>query len=167
MKEGFNKTTAPKRRSITPIKEKQLDVLESFRDQLRLLIQLQGSLVSKGQHSGSPSYFDEQRLRIYDATMPVLTTIFEKMEKVLLTKHPGGAPKNPYRDLAFDLLTTHYIDDGKVLKPKALVKLVLYQLPESKRHADAYGNEPFSVRIAREVISNFKVCLHYPIDDWN
>lgn len=167
MNEDYNKVIAIKKRSTTPIKQKQLDVLESFRDQLRLLIQLQGSLVSKAQHSENPSTFEERRLRLYDATVPALVAIFEKMEKILLTKHPGGAPKNPYRDLAFDLLTNHYMDNGALLKPKALVKLVLNQLPENKRYADANGNEPFSVRIAREVISNFKVCLHYPIDDWN
>ena len=167
MNETPKKTVAVKKKVTNPIKQKQLDVLQNFHDQLRLLTQLQGGLVSKAQHSEDHSSIEDQRLRIYDATVPVLVTIFEEMHRVLSEKHPGGAPKNQYRDLAFEILTNHYIENGKVLQPKALVKSVLNQLTEDDRRADACGNEPFSIRIAREVILNFKACLHYPMDDWN
>lgn len=155
------------RKVARPIKEKQLEALENLRDQLRLLIHLQGSLVSKARYSENPSLIEEKRLRVYDNAIPALVTVFEKLEKVLLAKHPGGAPKNPYRDLAFELLTSHYIASGKVLQPKVLVRAVESGLPQSTLDGDVFGKEPFSIRIAREVISCFKACLQFTPDDWN
>lgn len=167
MNESSRRSVSKKVKVINPIKDKQLEVLEDFRNQLRLLIHLQGSLASKEQHYENASVIEEKRLRVYDMVVPVLVTIFERMESVLLAKHPGGAPRNPYRDLAFDLLTSHYIESGKVLQPKVLVKAVESQLPQSTRDGDSSGKEPFSIRIAREVISSFKACLQFTPDDWN
>lgn len=64
MNDSYKSPTANNKKAAKPIKEKQLEVLENLRDQLRLLIHLQSSITSKAQHCENPSLIEEKRLRV-------------------------------------------------------------------------------------------------------
>jgi hypothetical protein len=148
------------------IKAKQLDALDRLRDQLRLLVRVQGSWVQKARDSDDPRLMQEHRLKVYDRSMQTLVSSFSELETTLLERHPGGAPRNEYRDLAFNVLTDQYIERGEILKAKFLIKALEARLPEGALKVGESGNEPFSGRMAQAVIRDFKACLHSIPSDW-
>lgn len=164
--ETNNKGKSPKK-AATKLKANQLGALGQFGDHLRLLVAFQKNAVERLALSDDPTPIQMERLAIYDRFMPLLVTCFETFDDTLSPKHPGGAPRNKFRSLAFDLLTDHYINCGEIFPAKKLVKAVTAKLPEDLLYKDAAGKEPFSSRVAREVIKDFKACLRSHPDDWN
>lgn len=161
------RTGQSKAKSKGALKTKQLGALEHLRDQLGLLVRLQGKWVNKAHDSDDPRQIHDHRLWVYDQFMQALVAAFEQLEATLSERHPGGAPSNKYRDLAFDVLTDHYIANSKILKAKTLVRALGERLPEGALGADASGKEPFTQRIAGAVIRDFKACLNSTPNDWN
>jgi hypothetical protein len=161
-----NKGKSPKK-ATTKLKANQRNALEQFGDRLHLLVAIQKNAVERTEFSDDPTQVQMTRLAIYDRFMPLLVTCFESLDDTLSPKHPGGAPRNEFRPLAFDLLTDHYIEHGEILQAKKLVRAVTAKLPEGTLDADASGKELFSSRVAGEVIKEFKACLHSHPDDWN
>jgi hypothetical protein len=148
------------------LKAKQLRALDRLRDQLRLLVNVQRNWVQKARDSDDPRPMQEHRLEVYDRYMQALVTTFCELEATLSERHPGGAPRNKYRDLAFDLLTDHYIERGEIHKAKFLIKALEERLPKGALVAEKSGREPFSERMAQTVIRDFKACLHSIPSDW-
>ena len=99
------KTTAP-----IKTKAKRLAALENLREQLLLLVALQKNAIKRIRHSDHDAILliNKERLLIYDRFMQLLVCSFEDLQNELSKKQPGGAPRNPHRDLAFDILTEHY-----------------------------------------------------------
>ena len=156
------KTTAP-----TKTKAKRLAALENLREQLLLLVAIQKNANKRMQLSDRDGILliREQRLSIYDRFMQLLVCSFEDLEKELSEKQPGGAPRNQHRNLAFDILTAHYIKTGKVLTAKTLSKQVIDRLTSQQRAEEKL--DPFSLRIAGKVIKEFKIFLGTSPSDWN
>lgn len=149
------------------IKAKQLKALERCYEYLRLLVAMQRNAMERVQLSDAPAQIHRERLAVYDRIVPLLVSEFEGLGKEISAKHPGGAPENKFRTLAFDLLTECYLSNGSVLTAKELVMAVEAHLPKGALEADASGKEPFSSRIAGSVIRDFKACLHSSPNDWN
>lgn len=164
--ETNNKGKSPKK-AATNLKANQLVALGQFGEYLRLLVAFQKNAIERLALSDDPMSIQMERLAIYDRFMPLLVNCFGTFDATLSPKHPGGAPRNEFRPLAFDLLTDHYINRGEMLSAKKLVKAVTAKLPEDLLYKDAGGKEPFSSRLAREVIKDFKACLRSHPDDWN
>ena len=164
--ENNNKGKSPKK-AATKLKENQRYALEQFGDRLHLLVAIQKNAVERLGFSDDPAPVQMTRLAIYDLFMLLLVTCFENLDDALSQKQPGGNPGNQFRPLAFDVLTDHYIEHGVVLKGKELIRAVAKKLPEGSLDADASGKEPFSLRVAGEVIKEFKACLRSHPDDWN
>lgn len=166
MQSGPKKARKGKSEAGVAIKAKQLGALDRLRDQLRLLIRHQRYWVQKARDSDDPRPMQGHRLEVYDRSMQALVASFCELETTLSERHPGGAPRNEYRDLAFDILTDHYIERGEIFKAKFLIKGLEARLPESALKAGESGNEPFSGRMAQTVIRDFKACLHSIPSDW-
>lgn len=166
MEETNNKGKSSKK-AATGLKANQLVALGQFGDHIRLLVAFQKNAKERLALSDDPTIIQMERLAIYDRFMPLLVTCFETFDDALSPKHPGGAPRNEFRPLAFKLLTDNYINCGEILQAKILSRAVSAKLPEDLLYKDAAGKEPFSPRLAREVIKDFKACLRSHPDDWN
>jgi hypothetical protein len=158
---GLKTTTSRK------TKAKRLAALENLRERLLLLVALQKNAIERIQHSDHVAILliQKRRLLIYDRFMQLLVCSFEDLQKELSKKQPGGAPRNPHRDLAFNILTEHYIQTEKVLTAKNLSRQVIERLPSEQRIEERL--DPFSLRIAAEVIKEFKILLRTSPIDWN
>jgi hypothetical protein len=167
MKTEPDKRSKAATRPAIKVKASRLDALENLRELLLLLIALQKNAVERASLSDDATSIHMQRLSLYDRLIPSLVNCFEKLEAELLAKQPGGAPRNRHRDLAFEILTQHYIAKGRVLTAKSLAKCVVAKLPDSEREGDADGKEPFPPSTARDEVRLFKVLLKTTQDDWN
>ena len=157
----------PKTITSTKTKEKRLAALETLRELLLLLVAIQRNAIERMQYSDRDAilHIHEQRLSIYDRFMKLFVCSFEELEKELSKKQPGGAPRNKHRDLAFNILTANYIETEKILTAKALSKQVIDRLTNQQRAEE--NLDPFSPRIAGEVITEFKILLSTRQIDWN
>lgn len=146
-------------------KAHMLAELNLFRERLSLMIKIQANAHQRAKISDDPVQVHLERLNDYDQFMGLLVDSFEGLDAEISAKHAGGAPKNKHRELAYRLLTDHYIGTGKYMQAKALARSVTNSLPENLRDGDANGNEVFTERIAREVINIFKSDLIIEIAD--
>lgn len=157
-----------KKPASKPVKQPQLDALHDLSAVVHLIVSAHGSFIRRAREGEDPN---QTLLDLLDACgngMRLMVGAIEKLRDVSDVTHAGGRPKNKYRNLAFDVLTGHYIASGKVLKSKALISEVESRIPPdvfAQRPDD--GTELFSQAVAREVIRDLKACLHSTVNDWN
>jgi hypothetical protein len=155
------------KKAVTKTKANRLEELDNFREQLALLVALQKNAILRANESEEPAMIHMDRLCIYDRFVRMFVTSFERLATTLSATQPGGAPRNPNREIAFQILTECYCTNNTVLTAKKLVKQVLATLPIEQRKVDPEGREPFSERIAGEEIRDFKALLRTAAIDSN
>ena len=160
--------SSSKKPASKPVKQPQLDALHDLSAVVHLIVSAHGSFVRRAREGEDPN---QTLLDLLDACgngMRLMVGAIEKLHDVSDVTHAGGRPKNEYRNLAFDVLTEHYIASGEVLKSTPLVCEVERRIsPDVGVLRPADGTQLFSSRIAREVIQDFKACLHSTVNDWN
>lgn len=160
MPEPHNRET-----SKNDIKAKRLAELDLLRERLSLMIKIQANAHQRARISDDPVQVHLERLNDYDQFMGLLVDSFEGLALTISAKQPGGAPKNVYRSKAYSLATNHYINTGRHISAKVLLQAVVGSLPEDLRYGDSNGKEVISLRLAGDVIRQFKRDLIVDIAD--
>jgi hypothetical protein len=162
-----NKKGKGRKEAATTLKANQREEVVQLYYRLRLLHAMQKNAYERLKLSDDPFPVHMERLDLYDRFMPLLIDCYKSLKTTLQQKQPGGNPGNKFRHMAFDVLIDHYDKYSYVPKAKELVKALAAKLPEGSLNADASGREPFSERVARKVIKEFKTHLNSHPVDWN
>jgi hypothetical protein len=125
------------------------------------------SLHSAAQRTAFRMFPDESisreqfRLEIYDHYYPRILECTLRLASFDKMKQAGGKPIKKHFELAYKILSEHFIETSTILKPKELSRRSLQRLQEKGYVLKSAEDDPVSIRYAREVIFVFKAGLPY------
>lgn len=153
-------------RDLAPQEITQRGTIKQRKQVLADLIELH-SLHSAAQRAAYSIFSDDDarrdqfRLDIYDHYYPKILECTLRLTSFDKMKQAGGKPIKKHFELAYKILSEHYINTGSIMKPKELSRKSLQRLKEQGYVLKSAGEDPVSIRYAREVIFVFKVGLPY------
>jgi hypothetical protein len=140
-------------------KSNTLNALNQLGYTIQKLVHTQKTLVLDTNKNSSSALSDESRLRIYDKSLREIVMGFESLATQINVKQAGGRRIHKEFNLGCQIARTRYKETGKFIPAKELVKELNKRLRGKAESLDINGNEPMSLKIARECIKLIKISL--------
>jgi len=156
-----NRTSELRRLSTRGSKAKTLDALNHLGYTIQKLVHTQKTLVLATSKGSDSALSHELRLQIYDKSLREIVMKFESLASQLNVKQAGGRSMHKEFPLGCQIAREHYQETRKIIPAKELIKELNKRLRGKPESLDINGNEPMSLKVARECRKLLKISLPF------